>query len=227
VEKVSYPCRRFAVAHLERRTPERARGSVERWNISSHALALETANHVDFPAHRGRRDLGAGRRIRASGSPASAALGKRRRGKQDAGGYHQWHRVIFDALQASDSDAVLLLSMLYVPLLVASVFLSVMQTCARMTMQRRWRAWLNNLLIDRSGRRGARLVEDDVSPGHTLREAQIIIESWRRHYNTIRPHRLRRVAGSATPTGSAGHAGATPNVKTNIPPGPLSGGRSW
>jgi hypothetical protein len=24
--------------------------------------------------------------------------------------------------------------------------------------------------------------------GHLLREAQIIIESWRRHYNTIRPH---------------------------------------
>src|SRR5262249_62019997 len=39
--------------------------------------------------------------------------------------------------------------MLYVPLLAASVFLSVMQVCARMTMQRRWREWLNNLLIDR------------------------------------------------------------------------------
>jgi Integrase core domain len=32
----------------------------------------------------------------------------------------------------------------------------------------------------------------DVAPrsasGHLLREAQIIIESWRRQYNTIRPH---------------------------------------
>jgi putative transposase len=32
----------------------------------------------------------------------------------------------------------------------------------------------------------------DVAPrsasSHLLREAQIIIESWRRHYNTIRPH---------------------------------------
>jgi putative ATP-binding cassette transporter len=64
-------------------------------------------------------------------------------------GMNVWHRVIFDALQASDSDTVLLLSMLYVPLLAASVFLSVMQTSARMTMQRRWRAWLNNPLIDR------------------------------------------------------------------------------
>src|SRR5262249_57941406 len=36
-----------------------------------------------------------------------------------------------------------------VPLLAASVFLSVTQVCARMAMQRRWRAWLNNLLVDR------------------------------------------------------------------------------
>ena len=62
---------------------------------------------------------------------------------------------------------------------------------------------------------------------YTLREAQIVIESWRRHYNTIRPHasigykptstrgvraRIRRVA-CATPTGFAGHAGATANLK--------------
>src|SRR5215471_189469 len=64
-------------------------------------------------------------------------------------GMNVWHRVIFDALQASDADTVLLLSTLYVPLLAASVFLSVMQICARMTIQRRWREWLNNLLIDR------------------------------------------------------------------------------
>jgi putative transposase len=63
---------------------------------------------------------------------------------------------------------------------------------------------------------------------YTLREAQIVIESWRRHYNTIRPHAslgykppapevflpaLRRVAGCATPTSSAGHAGATASLK--------------
>src|SRR5215831_13521725 len=64
-------------------------------------------------------------------------------------GMNVWHRIIFDALQASDSDTVLLLSLLYVPLLAASVFLGVMQICARMTMQRRWRTWVNNLLIDR------------------------------------------------------------------------------
>src|SRR5262245_36628204 len=69
-------------------------------------------------------------------------------------GMNVWHRVIFDALQTKDSDSVLLLSMLYVPLLAGSVLLSVVLICARMTMQRRWRAWLNNLLLDRWLRNG-------------------------------------------------------------------------
>ena len=61
---------------------------------------------------------------------------------------------------------------------------------------------------------------------YTLREAQIVIESWRRHsYGRPRLNRIpatstrgvcaciRRVAGCATPTSSAGHAGATANLK--------------
>jgi len=54
---------------------------------------------------------------------------------------------------------------------------------------------------------------------YSLREARIVIESWRRHYNTIRPYAslgycLRRVAGCATPSGSAGHASATYRQET-------------
>ena len=37
----------------------------------------------------------------------------------------------------------------YLPLLAISVFLSVMQVYARMTIQMRWREWLNNGLVDR------------------------------------------------------------------------------
>ena len=53
---------------------------------------------------------------------------------------------------------------------------------------------------------------------YSLREARIVIESWRRHYNTIRPYAslgycLRRVAGCATPSCSAGHASATASLK--------------
>jgi len=60
-----------------------------------------------------------------------------------------WSRVIFDALEKRDSATVLELSILYLPLLAGSVFLTVLQLWARMTMQRRWREWLNKLLIDR------------------------------------------------------------------------------
>ena len=60
-----------------------------------------------------------------------------------------WNRVIFDALEKRDSATVLELSILYLPLLAGSVFLTVSQLWARMTMQRRWREWLNKLLVDR------------------------------------------------------------------------------
>ena len=64
-------------------------------------------------------------------------------------GMNVWTRVIFDALQKRDPDTILLLSMIYLPLLAASVFLGVVQVYARMTTQRRWREWLNNHLVDR------------------------------------------------------------------------------
>jgi vitamin B12/bleomycin/antimicrobial peptide transport system ATP-binding/permease protein len=60
-----------------------------------------------------------------------------------------WNRAIFDALEQRDADTVLFWSILYVPLLAASVFFVVTQVYARMTMQWRWRAWVNNHLLDR------------------------------------------------------------------------------
>jgi putative ATP-binding cassette transporter len=60
-----------------------------------------------------------------------------------------WNRGIFDALEKRDSGHVFALALIYVPLLVGSVFLVVMQVYARMTTQRRWRAWLNDYLVDR------------------------------------------------------------------------------
>jgi len=51
-------------------------------------------------------------------------------------GMNLWNREIFDALEKRDSETVLFLSMLYFPLLVVSVFLSVTQVYVRMTTQR-------------------------------------------------------------------------------------------
>jgi vitamin B12/bleomycin/antimicrobial peptide transport system ATP-binding/permease protein len=64
-------------------------------------------------------------------------------------GMNVWHRGMFDALEQRDSDVVLMLSIAYFGLLAASVVFSVSLVYARMTAQRRWRAWLNKHLTDR------------------------------------------------------------------------------
>jgi putative ATP-binding cassette transporter len=64
-------------------------------------------------------------------------------------GMNVWNRYIFDALERRDGATVLLLAIVYVPLLIGSVCLIVTQVYARMTTQWRWRAWLNDHLLDR------------------------------------------------------------------------------
>jgi vitamin B12/bleomycin/antimicrobial peptide transport system ATP-binding/permease protein len=64
-------------------------------------------------------------------------------------GMNLWNRGIFDALDMRDSQRVLEYALIYFPLLAASVFLAVMQIYVRMTLQRRWRAWLNDHLVGR------------------------------------------------------------------------------
>jgi vitamin B12/bleomycin/antimicrobial peptide transport system ATP-binding/permease protein len=64
-------------------------------------------------------------------------------------GMNIWNRAIFDALEKRDTSTVFFLSMVYFPLLAASVCLAVAQVFARMTTQRRWRAWLTRHLLDR------------------------------------------------------------------------------
>ena len=64
-------------------------------------------------------------------------------------GMNIWNRAIFDALERRDAGTVLFWSVIYFPLLVASVCVVVAQVYAQMTIQRRWRAWLNNHLLDR------------------------------------------------------------------------------
>lgn len=64
-------------------------------------------------------------------------------------GINVWNRHIFDTLQRKDSAVVFHLIAIFVPLAAASVVLGVIQVYARMTIQRRWRAWLNNAVVDR------------------------------------------------------------------------------
>jgi putative ATP-binding cassette transporter len=60
-----------------------------------------------------------------------------------------WHRNIFDALEKKDAGVVVQLAMVYLVILVISVLFWVAQVYVRMTLQRRWRKWLTDNLIDR------------------------------------------------------------------------------
>jgi putative ATP-binding cassette transporter len=60
-----------------------------------------------------------------------------------------WNRAMFDGMQNRDAAAVARLSLLYFAILAVSVLLSVVQVYLRMALQRRWRAWLTNGIVDR------------------------------------------------------------------------------
>jgi putative ATP-binding cassette transporter len=60
-----------------------------------------------------------------------------------------WYRTMFDALEQKDGSGLLRQSLFFLPLTIANVGLAVAALHARMTTQRRWRAWLNAHVLDR------------------------------------------------------------------------------
>ena len=64
-------------------------------------------------------------------------------------GMNLWSRAMFDALQNKKGETVLFLSFVYFVLLAASVGVNVAQAYGRMTLQRTWRRWLTDSIIDR------------------------------------------------------------------------------
>jgi putative ATP-binding cassette transporter len=65
-----------------------------------------------------------------------------------------WNRLIFDALEQRNSAEVLYQSLIFVPLVLASLSLALAAVYGRMTMARRWREWLTHSLLDRWLARG-------------------------------------------------------------------------
>ncbi len=59
-----------------------------------------------------------------------------------------WHRVMFDALDKRDGSGVLYQTMIFFPLIAAVVGVAAAATYTRMTLQRRWRDWLNAHVLD-------------------------------------------------------------------------------
>ena len=64
-------------------------------------------------------------------------------------GMNLWNRAMFDALQNKNGQTVLFLSFVYFVLLAASVGVNVVQVYGRMTLQRTWRRWVTDTIIDR------------------------------------------------------------------------------
>ena len=60
-----------------------------------------------------------------------------------------WNRAIFDAIEKRDSASVFYLTGIFFPLAIGSVALGVFQVFARMSIQRRWRAWLTDSVVSR------------------------------------------------------------------------------
>src|SRR5437870_2701177 len=59
-----------------------------------------------------------------------------------------WYRAMFDALDKRDGSGVLYQSMIFFPLILASVSVAAAATYAKLTLQRRWRDWLNAHVLD-------------------------------------------------------------------------------
>jgi putative ATP-binding cassette transporter len=59
-----------------------------------------------------------------------------------------WHRGMFDALDQRDSSGVLYQTMIFFPLIFGVVIVAATATFAKLTLQRRWRDWLNAHVLD-------------------------------------------------------------------------------
>jgi len=64
-------------------------------------------------------------------------------------GINVWNRSIFDAIEKKDAGRVFHLAGVFFPLAIGSVAIGVTQVFTRMSIQRRWRAWLTNSVVSR------------------------------------------------------------------------------
>ena len=63
-------------------------------------------------------------------------------------GLNFWNRDLFNAIERRDAAGLWTQALRFVPLAAASLTLAVVAVWGRMTMQRKWRAWLSNHLYD-------------------------------------------------------------------------------
>lgn len=88
-------------------------------------------------------------------------------------GINLWNRTIFDALEKRDAATVLYMAGIFVPLAATSIGLGVLGVYTRMTLQRRWRAWMSQHVLDRWIRNGRYYQLNLVSGDHQNPEARL------------------------------------------------------
>ena len=88
-------------------------------------------------------------------------------------GINLWNRAIFDALEKRDSATVLYLAGVFFPLAAVSVAFGVTNVWARMTTQRRWRAWVSDAVISRWLKNGRYYQLNLVSGDHQNPEGRL------------------------------------------------------
>jgi len=59
-----------------------------------------------------------------------------------------WNRVMFDGLENRDMRTVVFQSIVFLPLVLGSLAMAVADTYSKMSLQRRWRAWLNGHVLE-------------------------------------------------------------------------------
>ncbi len=88
-------------------------------------------------------------------------------------GINVWNRHIFDALEKRDASTVLFLSMVFFPLAAASMLFGVINVYSRMTLQRRWRAWVTDHVLSEWLKNGRYFQLNLVSGDHDNPEYRI------------------------------------------------------
>ena len=84
-----------------------------------------------------------------------------------------WHRVTFDALDKRDGSGLLHQALIFFPLIAAIGGVAAAATFAKMTLQRRWREWLNAHVLDH-WLTGGRYYQLNLVPGdHTNPEYRV------------------------------------------------------
>jgi len=88
-------------------------------------------------------------------------------------GINIWNRAIFDALEKRQGATVLYLAAVFFPLAGASILFGMTNVWARMTTQRRWRAWVSDAVITRWLKNGRYYQLNLVSGDHQNPEGRL------------------------------------------------------